>query len=438
MAVKTITLINTIKKMYPVVQFFKDRYFPDGKTYYSEEALIETKKGGRRVAPFVIPVVNGIVMDSQGYRAERIDAPYIAPKMPITPAELQLKAFGEAPDSGRTPEQRERELISEHMDDLRCAIHRRFEWMCTSIVTEGKVRMKHYASAEDAAKDQKYQIKELRFYEKGFGNQYHFKKAFKSMTAREKIQEFYRIHSVLSGRGIKATDIVMTADVSMDLMTDPDFLEYYNKFHVNTGEINQRKLPEGVSYNGSINVNGAIYSMYTYDEAFEDLDGEVKPFLPAGTIAFLRPGMGTTVYAQVTFLEGEHFKSYAEKIVPRIVADENNNVLEVQMFSRPAPYPLDWDGWMVANIYDSGAGDTDEEGFEMQHRSSGRQAGGDESNGVQGAEEVTVLTEDEINTMTTKKKVIEYATSIGLEGLSDESALQELKDAVILYQQELQ
>ena len=78
---ETLTLINAVKKMYPVATFFKDRYFPDGKTYYSERALIETKKGGRKVAPFVAPIVNGIVMEREGYRADYVDAPYIIPKM---------------------------------------------------------------------------------------------------------------------------------------------------------------------------------------------------------------------------------------------------------------------------------------------------------------------------------------------------------------------
>ena len=119
MVVETFKLIETIKKMYPVMQFFKDRYFPDGKTFYSEKALIETKKGGRRVAPFVIPVVGGIVQDAEGYRAYEVKAPYIAPKMPITAEELELKAFGESPESGRTPAQRENEIESEHMDDIR-------------------------------------------------------------------------------------------------------------------------------------------------------------------------------------------------------------------------------------------------------------------------------------------------------------------------------
>jgi len=47
MVTDTYKLINAVKKMYPVVQFFKNRYFPDGKVYYSEKALVETKIASR-------------------------------------------------------------------------------------------------------------------------------------------------------------------------------------------------------------------------------------------------------------------------------------------------------------------------------------------------------------------------------------------------------
>lgn len=421
MVIETVKLIHTIKKMYPVVQFFKDRYFPDGKTYYSEKALIETKKGGRKVAPFVIPVVGGIVMDAEGYRADEVKAPYIAPKMPITAEELEKKAFGESPESGRTPAQRENEIEAEHMDDMRKAILRRLELMCTEIITTGKLLMKHYATADDAAKDVGYKMQQLRFYENEFKNKYMFTKEWIAMSAAEKIQEFYKIALVLKKRGVRATDIVMTGDVSMQLMTDKDFLEFYDKLHVNTGVIDQKELPEGVTCNGSINVNGIIFNLFTYDEVYEDLDGKIKEFLPKGTIAFLHPGMGTTVYAQVTFVKGTGFVSYAEKMVPRVVASEDNNVVEVQMFSRPVPFPLDWDGWMVANIYDPVATTQEEADNSVD-------ADEDETPGV------TLKSEEEIRAMTKKADVIAYAEAIGLSGLTTDFSLEELKTAVLTYQ----
>lgn len=422
---ETYKLVKTVKKMYPVVQFLKDRYFPDGPVYYSEKALIEFKKKGRKIAPFVIPLVNGIVMEKDGYRTDIVDAPYIAPKRVITAKELEQKAFGESPESGRSPEQRENELESEFIDDNRISILRRHEKMCADILLTGQVIMKHYATAEDAAKGENYDFKYLRFYEGEFKNKYKFTKKFKDMTTAEKIQEFYKMATVLRKRGVRATDIVMTSDVSMLLMSDKDFLEFYNKAKVNIGEINPTELPDGVVSNGSININGVVMTLFTYDEIYEDLDGEEKAILPAGTIAFLQPNMGTTVYAQVTFYTKDGFKSYAEKIVPRLVGDEKSNMAEVQAFSRPVMYPNDMDGWLVANIYDETAStQTEADNSVDTHEPPTADAG-------------TLKTEAEITAMTKKAELIAYATSIGLSGLDNSMKLDELQDAILNYQEEI-
>lgn len=422
---ETYKLVKTVKKMYPVVQFLKDRYFPDGPVYYSEKALIEFKKKGRKIAPFVVPLVNGIVMEKDGYRTDIVDAPYIAPKRVITAKELEQKAFGESPESGRSPEQRENELESEFIDDNRISILRRHEKMCADILLTGQVIMKHYATAEDAAKGENYDFKYLRFYEGEFKNKYKFTKKFKDMTTAEKIQEFYKMATVLRKRGVRATDIVMTSDVSMLFMSDKDFLEFYNKAKVNIGEINPTELPDGVVSNGSININGVVMTLFTYDEIYEDLDGEEKAILPAGTIAFLQPNMGTTVYAQVTFYTKDGFKSYAEKIVPRLVGDEKSNMAEVQAFSRPVMYPNDMDGWLVANIYDETASTQTEADNSV------------DTHEPPTVDVSTLKTEAEITAMTKKAELIAYATSIGLSGLDNSMKLDELQDAILNYQEEI-
>ena len=404
MVKETFTLINATKKMYPVQQFFKDRYFPDGKSYYSEKALIETKKEGKTVAPFVVPVVNGIAMEADGYRAYEIDAPYIAPKMVITPDDVEKKAFGESPDSNRSPEDRENEVEAEHLDSLRKSIMRRKELMCTELVTKGKVEMTHYSNANDAASGRNGQLKELRFFDESFGNKYWLTKDFASMTAAERIQLFYRVANVLAERGIDSTDIVMTGDVSMLLMTDMDFLKFYDLARVNTNtSIEQYKTPAGVTCNGTINVNGIIFTLFTYSGKYKDLDGVEKPFLPAGTIAFMHPNMGETAYAQVTLVnKGEGMRSYAEPLVPRLFEDDQNNLIEVQTFSRPVPFPYDWESWVVINTNDP-----------------------------------VLLSKAEIEAFASKSEVIAYAQTIGLSGLSDSSTLAELKKAVEEYQEAL-
>lgn len=411
---ETKILINTVKKMYPVATFFKDRYFPDGAVYYSEKALIEMKKKGRRIAPFVAPVVNGIVMERDGYKTMEVDAPYIAPKMPITPKMLEQKAFGENPYSGRTPAERENAIQLENIDDMRHAISRTMEEMCTDIILSGRTVMRHYSTANDAVKGTNYEEMELRFYDSAFENRYSFPKAFISMTAREKMDALWDMAAVLRKRGVAVTDLVMTNDVAKALMNDKDFLDYYDKRRVELGSLAPKELPNGVVCDGSINISGVTFVWFTYDNVYEDLDGTVKPLLPAGTIAMLHPNLGTTVYAQVTFVKNGHFSSYAQKMVPHTFADEQNNVIETGVFSRPVPYPLDAEGWLVANAYE--APDNS-----IAHTS-----------GTAG----TLHTSAEIEAMATKDALIAYAEEIGLTGLTKDSTLKQLKDSILEYQEE--
>lgn len=447
MVTSTYTLIGVVKKLYPVVTFFKDRYFPDGRMFHSSKVLIETKKGGRKVAPFVSPVVNGIVMDSEGYRTDELKAPTIAPKKIITKDELETKAFGEDPNSDRSAEMRENELEVEKIDDMRASILRRHELMCTDIVTTGGTVMKHYSSAEDAANDRNAEVLRLRFYDDKFENEYVIDGDFQKMSAEEKMMLLYDITGELRKRGIHCTDLVMTSDVSKLFMADKEFLDYYNKMDVVTGKIDQIETPDGVVCNGTINVGGTKLTLFTYDEEFEDVDGQIKPFLPKGTMAFLHPGMGTTVYAEVSFVNKGHFESHAEKMVPRCVSSELNNVIEIHMYSRPVPYPLDVNGWMVTNIYQTGDNNIPEEQMDSMDLYELFDSLGDDPENPEGSNESEdpedpenpepdLKTEAEINKLTSKNSVIEYAASIGLTGLTNDSSLADLKTAVINYQQE--
>lgn len=420
MVTNTYQLLSVQKKLYPVIMFFKNRYFPDGKNFHSDEVLIECKKAGRKIAPFVVPYHGGIAMESQKYSGYKFAPAYISPKSIITVQDLRDKAFGEDPNSGRSAESRQNELQAERMDELRQSILRTIEKMCTDIITTGSCVMKHYAKPEDFGTD-KYVLKRLQFYENEFENKYALKKNWKDMTVQEKLLVFYDMARILKKRSVKATDIVLGSDASSDLFSDLDFLEYFNKRNVDFGTVKPEEIPDGVTFNGTLNINGIMMNFFSYDETYEDLDGVDREFIPAGTIAMLTPGMGTTAYGPVDFVGDDgSVHSYAEQIVPHVTADSNNNLITVYESSRPVPYPYDFDGWLVADINEPVDDSvSDSQALTLDDR-------------------IEYKTVDEINSMTKKADVIAYGTSIGVEGLSDTMSLTELKEAVVAYQDELE
>ena len=63
----TTRMLMAVKKLYPVFTWFKNRYFPtqDSDIFPTSKVLIETAKGGKKMAPFVLPIVGGMVMERE-------------------------------------------------------------------------------------------------------------------------------------------------------------------------------------------------------------------------------------------------------------------------------------------------------------------------------------------------------------------------------------
>ena len=66
----TADLLAAYKEERPATTFLKDRYFPDGINFATNEVIVEYKKGRRVLAPFVAPEINGKVMKRNGYIAK--------------------------------------------------------------------------------------------------------------------------------------------------------------------------------------------------------------------------------------------------------------------------------------------------------------------------------------------------------------------------------
>jgi hypothetical protein len=77
---QTRTMIEAVKEIPPLPSFFKRTFFSGGnKTFITEDVDFDYKKGTRRLAPFVSPVVGGIPMERDGFETKTFTAPKISP-----------------------------------------------------------------------------------------------------------------------------------------------------------------------------------------------------------------------------------------------------------------------------------------------------------------------------------------------------------------------
>lgn len=346
----TKTLIKTAKKIYPVRNWFRNRYFPttDKDIFPTKKVLIEYKEGNRKMAPFVIPRKGGITMDRDGYIAKEYEPPYIAPQRPLSIDELNNKGFGEDLYSDMTPDQRQAQVLGEDLADLSGMIDRREEWMCREIIFTGEVVMKHYAEKYGEGEPVE---KVLRYYENQFQNTYTPKELWENNSA-DIYADLDAMVSMLTTAGCAATDLNMAANVYAKFIGNSAIQKLLDNRTINIGNITPVETPEGVAHVGTIIVRGKKLDIFVYDENYENEDGEMVPFMPAGKVFISAPGMGRTLYGAISQLEQADgaFHTYRGKKVPKYIADAKSEVREIRVASAPIPVPNDKRAWVEASV----------------------------------------------------------------------------------------
>lgn len=348
----TRVLIKTAKKIYPVIKWYRNRYFPttDQDIFPTKKVLIEYKEGNRKLAPFVIPRKGGITMDRDGYTAKEYYPPFIAPQRPLSIDDLNDKGFGEDLYSDMTPEQRQAQVLGEDLADLSAMIDRREEWMCGEVLMTGQVIMKHYAEKYGVGEPEE---KVLRYYdtEDGFQNEY-VPDVLWDEDSPEIYEDLDAMVAMLTKSGCAAKDLNMAADVYAKFISNAKIQKLLDLRRVELGNINPVETPDGVAYMGKIVVRGKTLDIYVYDEVYEDEEGNIVSFMPAGTLFITAPGMGRMLYGAISQIEQEdnQFHTYRGQKIPKYLSDAKNEVREIRVASAPVPVPNDRKAWVVAHV----------------------------------------------------------------------------------------
>jgi hypothetical protein len=346
----TRTLIKTVKKIHPVMNWFRNRYFPttDKDIFPTKKVLIEYKEGSKKMAPFVIPRKGGITMDREGYSAKEYDPPYVAPQRPLTIDDLNNKGFGEDLYADMTPEQRQAQVLGEDLADLSAMIDRREEWMCGEVIFTGQVIMKHYAEKYGEGEPVE---KVLRYYDSSFQNVYIPEVLWDGVTPKI-YDDLDAMVSMLTTAGCPVTDLNMAADVYAKFIGDAGMQKLLDNRTINIGNITPIETPDGVAHVGNIIVRGKKLDIFVYDETYENEEGQIVSFMQSGKIFLSAPGMGRMLYGAITQIEQEDnvFHTHRGKKVPKYLADAKHETREIRVAAAPIPVPNDMRGWVVSTV----------------------------------------------------------------------------------------
>lgn len=349
----THTLLASVRQLPPTHTFLVDRYFPTNDStdiFSTTDVLMEYQKGSQKAAPWVAPRVGGITIAREGYRMDRFTPSKIAPERPLTLDDLNKRGFGEALYTNLTPQQRQGVLIVRDLDEMRLMIARRKEKMAADVIFTGGCIMEEYA--DDLGR---HQASEVRYYE-GDSNPgiYTPEADWDTTTAagKQMLADVAAMIAMNTKRGLPATEILMAPDVADVFLANEWLIGLLDNRNYMIGGVDPEILPSGVAKIARLNIKGRLIDFLTYDESYEEMDGTMKPYLPAGHIAAAAPGAGRTLYGAVSQVEqsdGE-FHTYASREVPKYISDVNNDVRKVRLTSAPLCIPNNESPFIVAKV----------------------------------------------------------------------------------------
>lgn len=338
-------MLEAIDQTPPVRSFLQRTFFPGDQTHVTEKVEFDVRKGRRIMAPFVSPRKSGKVITRQGFRTNQFTTPKIAPERVLTIDDITRRSIGENVYSRKTPEEREDELLAKDMTDLEESIDRRKEWMCRQVLYEGKVDVVDEEEGVDV---------QIDF---GFTNIYVLAADEQwSLASVDPLRTLRPIRKkIIKETGVAPDMMIFSSDVIEDFLENTHVLKAMDVLNMKNVEIKPRVEDDALTFYGRI--AELDMDIYTYDEWFVNDDGEDEAMVPPGTVLMAHSkGEGQVEYGLVTQMEDGKFHSYEGKIVPKVWADEKDEVKKVRMTSRPIPRPYDVDSWAVIYVKRKTAG----------------------------------------------------------------------------------
>ena len=337
----TQTMVTALELIPPKPVFLKDRYFPttEKDIFITEDVLVEYKdEYQRKLAPCVIPMRGGIPVARTGYKTERVEPPYVAPERVLTIDNLNKKQFGETLFSRKKPAEREASILKSDLTELSDMIDMREEYMAARTLFDNGYELRHYA---DEYGGDKYKEFTIHFYDEEENPAVYTPAASWDGKGDQFYQDLTVIIRALKRRGILVSDMLMGANVAVELMKNDYLLKLLDNRRVQIGEIAPKEMPNGATSYGKIIVDGTVLEMISYTLQYVDEKNRPQSLVPADSIAVTAPGAGRTLYGTVTQMEesDRKFHSYTAKRVPHVVSNVKDSIRTLTEKSRPLVVP---------------------------------------------------------------------------------------------------
>jgi hypothetical protein len=254
--------------------FLLDTFFPNVHNSDTEVLDFDIITKGRKLAPFVSPLVAGKPVKGRGQVTKTFKPAYVKPKDSVKPNTPLKRRPGERYAGDMTPQQRHDQIVMDMMEDQKASITRRKEWMAAQAFDTGKVVVEgeDYPKVEvDFGRDESLTKQLLLAARWGEEN----------VSVLDDLETWAGEVQTLSGAA--PTDVVLDPKAWKLARKDANFKEVLDNRRGTTGQVELGPLSipvTGARYVG----NTGDFDFWVYQETYEDDDGNPAQLMPDNTV----------------------------------------------------------------------------------------------------------------------------------------------------------
>lgn len=272
-----------------------DMFFPYEQRFETEEIYFDKVQRARRLAPFVVPTIQGKPEPTRAYKTIGFKPPYVKPKHVLEPFRALKRLAGETLLGGNlSPQERFERSIMDNMTLEQEEITRREEWMATQLLLTGTVTC--------ASDDHPPVILNMQ---RNSGHTIALTGG--AAWGQTGVDPLANIRSwgglVQQNSGYNPNVVIMDPLAGAKFTSAPGVLQVMNSFRQQSGEVNLAGVVTGGGLGDEIQFLGAIsgYTIFQYQQLYADPDGTVKKFMPDNTVLMANKAgvQGTRCYGAI-------------------------------------------------------------------------------------------------------------------------------------------
>ncbi len=123
----------------PTPQFLLDFFFRKEIRSDSETIYFDKVSRNRKLAPFVLPTSQAMIVNPRGYTQDSFKPAYVKPMIPMDFQRPMTRLAGEPLNGTMSAQARRDVLVMQDLDDLIDMINARMEWMAASVLNAGAI-----------------------------------------------------------------------------------------------------------------------------------------------------------------------------------------------------------------------------------------------------------------------------------------------------------